>query len=234
MIFAAGKGTRLKPLTDILPKALVPVAGKPLLQRVLERVDGAGNTVCINVHHHAEQIKNWVETTRHHWRSDICISDETDRLLETGGGIKKAAPLFDNDAPILIHNCDIISNADLHALYDAAANNDATLLVSERKTQRYLLFDDDMRLVGWKNIATGELKGREGTRMYAFSGIHVISHSMLSLMDTWPDAFPIMDFYLKSCAEADIRGVLTDNLQLLDVGKLDTLENAQQFINNIK
>lgn len=233
MLFAAGMGTRLKPLTDILPKALVPVAGKPLLQHVIERIDAAGNTIVINVHHHADQIVNWVNTTRHHWQSDIRISDETTQLLETGGGIKKAQALFPDDSPVLIHNCDIISNASLDALYSQAASCDAVLLVSERKTQRYLLFDDDMRLVGWTNIATGEVKGRMGTRRYAFSGIHVLSQGLIHRMDTWPDRFPIMDFYLSTCAEADIRGIVQTDLRLLDVGKLDTLEQAQQFINSL-
>jgi len=233
MIFAAGKGTRLKPLTDILPKALVPVAGKPLLQRVLERLDGNGRTIVINVHHHAEQIKNWVDTTRHHWQGDILISDETDRLLETGGAIKKAAPLFTDSLPVLIHNCDILSDVNLDDFYRQSLQNDATLLVSERKTQRYLLFDDDMRLVGWTNIATGEVKGRMGSRMYAFSGIHCFSPRLFPTMENWPDAFPIMDYYLAHCAELNIRGIVQPDLHLLDVGKLDTLEQAQNFINSL-
>lgn len=233
MLFAAGMGTRLKPLTDILPKALVPVVGKPLLQHVIERIDAAGNTIVINVHHHADQIVNWVNTTRHHWHSDIRISDETTQLLETGGGIKKAQTLFSDDSPVLIHNCDIISNANLDALYSQAANCDAVLLVSERKTQRYILFDDDMRLVGWTNIATGEVKGQMGTHRYAFSGIHILSQGLIHRMDTWPARFPIMDFYLNTCAEANIRGIVQTDLRLLDVGKLDTLDQAQQFINSL-
>lgn len=230
MIFAAGMGTRLKPLTDIIPKALVPVAGKPLLQRVVERVDAQGNTVVINVHHHADQIKNWVDTTRSNWQSDIRISDETQRLLETGGGIRKAMKLFDGDQPVLIHNCDIISNASLEDLYAHSTGCDAVLLVSERKTKRYLVFDDDMRLIGWKNIETGEVKGNGSGRLLAFSGIHVISPSLLRRMEAWPEAFPIMDFYLSSCAHVNIRGVIQPGLHLLDVGKLDTLDQAEEYI----
>lgn len=230
MIFAAGMGTRLKPLTDIIPKALVPVAGKPLLQRVVERVDAQGNTVVINVHHHADQIKNWVDTTRSNWQSDIRISDETQRLLETGGGIRKAMKLFDGDQPVVIHNCDILSNASLEDLYAHSTGCDAVLLVSERKTKRYLVFDDDMRLIGWKNIETGEVKGNSNGRLLAFSGIHVISPSLLRRMETWPEAFPIMDFYLSSCAHVNIRGVIQPGLRLLDVGKLDTLDQAEEYI----
>lgn len=230
MIFAAGMGTRLKPLTDIIPKALVPVAGKPLLQRVVERVDAQGNTVVINVHHHADQIKNWVDTTRSNWQSDIRISDETQRLLETGGGIRKAMKLFDSDQPVLIHNCDILSNASLEDLYAHSTGCDAVLLVSERKTKRYLVFDDDMRLIGWKNIETGEVKGNGSGRLLAFSGIHVISPSLLRRMETWPEAFPIMDFYLSNCATVNIQGVIQPGLRLLDVGKLDTLDQAEEYI----
>lgn len=230
MIFAAGMGTRLKPLTDIIPKALVPVAGKPLLQRVVERIDAQGNTVVINVHHHADQIKNWVDTTRSNWQSDIRISDETQRLLETGGGIRKAMKLFDSDQPVLIHNCDILSNASLEDLYAHSTGCDAVLLVSERKTKRYLVFDDDMRLIGWKNIETGEVKGNGNGRLLAFSGIHVISPSLLRRMEAWPEAFPIMDFYLSNCATVNIQGVIQPGLRLLDVGKLDTLDQAEEYI----
>lgn len=251
MIFAAGMGTRLKPLTDIIPKALIPVAGKPLLQRVLERVDGKGNRIVVNIHHHADQIRNFLDITRHHWMSDISVSDESEKLLETGGGIRKASPLFTNGEPVLIHNCDIISNADLDAFYQQSHGNDATLLVSSRKTQRYLLFDDTMRLVGWTNITTGEVKSpypeivalsgyndtetllSHSLHMYAFSGIHTISPSMFTVMNQWPERFPIMDFYLQSCKDHVIRGIVSDDLRLLDVGKLDTLESARGFLNDL-
>lgn len=238
MIFAAGLGTRLKPLTDIIPKALVPVGEKPLLQRVIERIDSKGNTIVINVHHHAQQICNFVETTRRHWLSDIRISDESNNLLETGGGIRKACPLFGNSEPILIHNCDILSNADIEQLYASASDTAATLLVSDRKTSRYLLFDDDMHLVGWTNIDTGEVKSPyedlepKNCRMYAFSGIHIISQQLIAEMQPWPEKFPIMDFYLKMCRKHNIYGIVKPDLKLLDVGKLDTLESAQNFINN--
>lgn len=253
MIFAAGLGTRLKPLTDIIPKALVPVEGKPMIQRVLERVDGKGNVVVINTHHHSDQIINYVNTTRKHWASNILISDETEDLLETGGGIKKAKTLFTNSSPILIHNCDILSNADLDKLYSIAKSKEATLLVSNRKTSRYLIFDNDMRLVGWTNISTGEIRSpykelqalngmdmttwtdgtdHSGYRLYAFSGIHVISKQLVDFMSSWPDKFPIMDFYLEVCKEHPIYGIVKPDLQLLDIGKLDTLDKAKEFITN--
>ena len=206
MIFAAGLGTRLKPLTDTMPKALVKVGGQPLLWHVIQKLKAAGyEFLVVNVHH---------------------------GLLETGGGIKKALPLFDPSEPILIHNVDILSNLDLSKTTDfgtAVKSVESVVVVSQRKTKRYLQFDDDMRLIGWKNIETGEVKGREG-RPLAFSGIHIFHPSLAPLMEDWPDRFPIMDFYLKVCADHVIRGFEAPNLHLLDVGKLDTLEQANIFI----
>ena len=151
MIFAAGLGTRLKPLTDTMPKALVRVGGQPLLWHVIMKLKKAGyERIVVNVHHFASQITDYL-AANDHFGLDIRISDETEALLETGGGIKKALPLFDPSEPILIHNVDILSNLDLNAL-----PMDAPLLVvSERKTKRYLMFDDEMRLHGWTNIETG-------------------------------------------------------------------------------
>ena len=233
MIFAAGKGTRLKPLTDVIPKALVPVDDVPLIQRVMQKIVDSGATrVIVNVHHHARQLENYLALLQMKFPYvEILISDESSGLLETGGGIKHARKLFTNDfsTPVLIHNCDILSNVNLREFY-SQAKGDATLLVSERKTQRYLCFDDDMRLVGWTNIATGEVKGTRTDRLYAFSGIHVMSPSLMERMDTYPDVFPIMDFYLRECATADIRGYLKTDLDLLDVGKTDTLEKATEFL----
>lgn len=224
MIFAAGLGTRLKPLTDTMPKALVRVGGQPLLWHVIMKLKAAGyERLVVNVHHFAQQIIDYLAENRN-FGLDIRISDETDQLLETGGGIKKALPLFDPAEPILIHNVDILSNLDLSAL-----PTDAPLLVvSQRKTKRYLQFDDEMRLVGWKNIETGEVKGREGCSL-AFSGIHMFHPSLAPLLNEWPDRFPIMDFYLKACADHLIRGYEATDLRLLDVGKLDSLEQAEQL-----
>lgn len=231
MIFAAGLGTRLKPLTDTMPKALVPVDGHPLLWHVVMKLREAGfERVVVNVHHFAGQIIDYL--TQHDcFGLDIRVSDETSQLLETGGGIKRALTLFDAGSPVLIHNVDILSNIDLGHLYDVAGSQ-TTLVVSERKTKRYLQFDDDMQLVGWKNVETGELKGREG-RALAFSGIHVFHPSLIPLMNEWPDRFPIMDFYLKACADACIKGLHIQGLRLMDVGKLDTLHEADSFIKSI-
>lgn len=231
MLFAAGMGTRLKPLTDVIPKALVPVGDKPLLQLVIEKLQQSGvGHIVVNVHHKAGQIRNHLHLISSAYPVSISISDESDALLETGGGIRKAQSLFHSDEPVLIHNVDILSNADLAELYAKATNCDAVLLVSERKTKRYLVFNDDMRLIGWKNIETGEVKGCDNGKLLAFSGIHVINQSLLEDMQTWPDRFPIIDFYLDRCMERNIRGVVQSDLRLLDVGKLDTLSNAEDFL----
>ena len=233
MIFAAGKGTRLKPLTDVIPKALVPVDDVPLIQRIMQKIVDSGATkVVVNIHHHARQLENYISLLQLKFPSvEIHLSDESGNLLDTGGGIKHARELFSDvpPTPVLIHNCDILSNVNLADFY-ASHQGDATLLVSQRETQRYLCFDDDMRLVGWTNIATGEVKGTKTDRLYAFSGIHIMSQQLMKRMDTYPDIFPIMDFYLHECATADIRGYLKTDLRLLDVGKTDTLEKAIEFL----
>ncbi len=229
MIFAAGLGTRLKPLTDTMPKALVRVGGQPLLWHVVMKLRAAGfERIVVNVHHFAQQIVDYLKANDN-FGLDIRISDETGGLLETGGGIKKAQSLFDPSSPILIHNVDILSNLNLQAVYEAGQS---VLVVSERQTKRYLQFDDDLRLIGWKNVETGQVKGREG-RSLAFSGIHVFSPSLFPLMASWPDRFPIMDFYLQACADHLIRGYEATNLRLMDVGKLDTLDEANDFINTL-
>lgn len=262
MIFAAGLGTRLKPLTDTMPKALVRVGGEPLIKRVIMNLAAAGvDRIVVNVHHFAEQIIDYLKDNDN-FGLDIRISDETAGLLETGGGIKKAAPLFDPAAPILIHNVDILSNVNLSEFYQIASRSeeseggsekrrvkseesnccgavDAVLLVSWRKTKRYLLFNDDMKLVGWTNIETGEVRSPypdldpKKCRMYAFAGIHALSPRLLKMMDEFPDRFGIIDFYLKACATHNIKGYVKDDLKLMDIGKLDTLAQAEEFLKEL-
>jgi NDP-sugar pyrophosphorylase family protein len=234
LIFAAGLGTRLKPLTDTMPKAMVPVNGKPLVQILIEKLKGIGVTeIVINVHHFAQQIIDFVEANNS-FGINIKFSDETDMLLETGGGLKKAARLFSDEQPILVHNVDILSNADLFSLYNHAETT--TLLVSQRDTQRYLLFDETNRLIGWTNIATGEYKSpfpdiqERPARGLAFSGIQVFHPSLLPLMDSWQGKFSIIDFYLSICDKVEIKCYFDSQLQLLDVGKLDSIAKAEAFL----
>lgn len=236
LIFAAGLGTRLKPLTDTMPKAMVPVAGKPLLEHILCKVAAAGfDEAVINVHHFADQIIEFV--ARHDFGLKIAISDEREALLETGGGIKKAQSLIGTVEPFLVHNVDILSNLNLSEFYRLHRRADlATLLVSRRTTNRYLLFDANRRLVGWTNLSTGEVKSPypdldvTKCEKLAFAGIHVISPAVFKLMETWSGKFSIIDFYLSVCATQIIRGVEIPRMQMLDVGKVDSLREAEIFL----
>ena len=240
MIFAAGLGTRLKPLTDTMPKALVRVGKCALLERVIRKLAAAGtDKMVVNVHHFAGQIKDFLHDNNN-FGQDITISDESEQLLDTGGGLKKAQRLFRNDEPVLIHNVDIISNVDLQAFYEQGRQNDATLLVSQRQTKRYLLFDKTMRLVGWTNVETGEVRSPyeninpKDYTMLAFAGIHSFSPKLFPQMNDFPDKFSIMDFYLSVCHKTTIKGIVADGLKLLDVGKVDSLAAAEKFIEEIE
>ena len=235
MIFAAGLGTRLKPLTEKVPKALIEVGGMTLLERVVLKLKAAGvQRMVINVHHFSERVIRFIRA-KDNFGMEVIISDESSCLLDTGGGIKKAGHAFDPQSPVLLHNVDILSNADLQAFYSQNLTNDATLLVSNRDTKRYLLFDNDMNLVGWTHLGTGEIRSPyprlniDKCRRYAFSGIHLFSPRLLKLMDNFPEKFGIMDFYLSVCHQTNIRGCLQKGLQLIDVGKIDTLKEAEQL-----
>lgn len=236
MIFAAGLGTRLKPLTDTMPKALVPVGGEPLLAHVIRKLVSAGyDHLVVNVHHFPDQIIGYLQ--EHNFGVKIDISDEREFLLETGGGIAHARPFLEGE-PFLVHNVDILSNLDLE-WFRAQHRPDAlaTLLVSERETQRYLLFREDGRLAGWTNLATGEVRSPypdldpSACRRLAFSGIHYMGTGIFQAFEAldMPARFPIMDFYLKACDRYPIYAAVPSSLRLLDVGKLDTLAAAEDF-----
>lgn len=234
MIFAAGLGTRLRPLTDHMPKALVPVGGVPLLHRLLTKLYAAGYThVVINIHHHAAQIIDFLAA--HDYGMHIDISDESDMLLDSGGGLRHAAQFFTGDEPILLHNVDILSNLSLDH-FTASFRPDclAQVVVSERPTSRYLLFDNDNRLAGWHNISTGATRppGIDTTalRPYAFAGIHLVSPRIFTLMAHYPDKFSIIDFYLEAMHNETIAAYLPDNFAMLDVGKVDILAAANDFV----
>lgn len=237
MIFAAGMGTRLKPLTDTMPKALVPIAGTPLLAHVILKLKQAGfEKIVVNVHHFSEMIIDYLKSNQH-FGIEILISDESEKLLETGGGIKKAAHFFDINSPVLIHNVDIISNIDLNELLSEFDNTktDAILAVSQRDTFRYFLFDDKLNLKGWINEKTGETKPKPNLNSkdfskLAFSGIHLISGTLIAQMLDYPDKFPITDFYLEQCNNFTIKAFIPENLKLLDVGKIDIIEDAENFL----
>jgi len=246
MIFAAGLGTRLKPLTDTMPKALVPVSGKPLLRHVLDKLEASGyDDITVNVHHFGDMIEHYLSYTE--GVSDvpgkgIHVSDERTQLLDTGGGVFHARRFLEGSGNFLIHNVDILSDLNLEAFASAVRPDDlATLVVSSRTSSRYLLFDDDSRLVGWTNVKTGEVKSPYGKidvdkyRRYAFSGIHIMSDKVFSVMEkeeAHDGPFPVMDFYLKVAADHPIRAYVAENLRVVDVGKLDTLALAETFWGN--
>ena len=256
MIFAAGLGTRLKPLTDTMPKALVPVGGTPLLDIIINRLREQGyDRFIVNIYHFSQMIIDHV--AQQDYAPLVRFSDESDELLETGGGLKKAAPLFDDQEPILIHNVDILDNVDFGWFSrQHLPDEDAVLLVSKRKTKRYLLFDNAMRLKGWINNETGEIRSpfpwlrnmelsidedlqvvshlsplTSPLNAFAFSGIHSFSPRLFALMEQFPERFPIIDFYLSVCHRSKIVGLVKDDLRLMDVGKIETLDQAEQFIN---
>ena len=234
MIFAAGLGTRLKPLTDTMPKALVPVCGQPLLYHVLTKLVSAGyDDIIVNVHHFPDQIIDYL--CINDFGAKITISDERDFLRETGGGIKHVRPLLTE--PFLVHNVDIISNLDLKWLREQQQEDAvATVVVSERETQRYLLFDDDNRLKGWTNVKTGEVRSPFGDidpaqyRKLAFAGIHLMSPAIFDAFDKlgFGDRFSIMDFYIRACADYPVYAAVPPDFKMVDVGKKETLSEAER------
>jgi len=239
MIFAAGLGTRLKPLTDTMPKALVPLAGKPLLQWQVEKLRDAGITdIIVNIHHFPDQI---IEAVRANdgWGCNITVSDERDQLLDTGGGLKKAISQITNhklqiaSEPILACNVDILSNIDLRAFlgsYDPRTLG--SLVVSDRPTQRYLCFDASNRLCGWTNIATGEVKGRDG-RHLAFSGMQIVSPDIFKYADGLGEKFSMIDLYLHICEKEVLKAYVPANYKMMDVGKIDQIVEAEAFAESL-
>ncbi len=239
LILAAGLGTRLGKLTSDRPKALVEVCGRTMLEHQLRHLSAAGfDRFVINIHHFAPKVKAFLEEHQN-FGQDIRLSDETDLLLDTGGGIRKAMRLFDDEQPVLVHNVDIFSSVDLKALYSGHIESgaDSTLLVAQRSTSRYLYFDTSGMLCGWSNEKTGQVRspypGFDKSRFTpcAFQGIHVVSRTLLPLLDEVPEPrFSITDFYVDNAARLRLRSVLSDPGNWVDAGKPETLERASQII----
>ena len=235
MIFAAGLGTRLKPLTDSMPKALLPLAGKTLLQWQIELLQQAGiQDIIINVHHFPDQIIDYLQE-HHNFGCHITISDERDLLLETGGGLRKALSLLDHpEEPILACNVDILSNIDINDLITRFEQTGISqLVVSERTTQRYLCFGNDGLLQGWTNIATGELKGTDGKQL-AFSGMQILNKEVLSRLQQVPeDKFSLISFYLDIMHSTPLQAYVPHNYRMMDVGKIAQLHEAEAFATDL-
>lgn len=232
MILAAGLGTRFKPWTDHHPKALALVNGRSLLERNLEYLRSFGiKDVILNVHHFEKQIREAI-IIHDGWGSNVTISDESDEVLETGGGLKKAAGYFDND-PFILMNADILTNLDLHTVIEFHKEKKplATLAITNRLSSRYFLFDDGERLCGWRNTKTGEEKiSIPGRKLYekAFSGIHLISPEIFSLMHQ-QGKFSIIDVYLELAYAHPILGFDHSGSKLVDVGRTESVAEAEKL-----
>lgn len=254
MIFAAGLGTRLKPLTDTLPKALVPLAGKTLLQWQIEKLKAAGiRDIVVNIHHFPDMIINYLKDNDN-FGCNIQVSDERDMLLETGGGLRKAEALLGSEVQefrsseegILICNVDILSNINIPTLLQAYNPNEmGVVVVSPRDTQRYLLFNEENRLCGWTNIATGEVRGPISNTQYpiyntqklAFSGMQVLNPRIFDCMDEVVkqkgEKFSLIDLYLSIAEKEILRAYIPENYRMMDVGKINQLSEAESFASSL-
>lgn len=234
MIFAAGLGTRLRPLTNDRPKALVEVLGKTLLQHAVEHLKRFGITdIVVNIHHFGAKV---LEVLEEHQNFDcnIIISDERATLLETGGGLLKAKAHFEGEEALVIYNVDVLSNIDLLEMlhYHKQHKALATLATRSRESSRYLLFNEDQELCGWTNTKTNEIKNVRPAKhkeQYAFSGIHIIDPTLLNLM-TQKGKFSITDTYLDLAAQHKIIAYPHDGDYWFDVGKPERLAAATKFL----
>jgi len=236
MIFAAGKGTRLKPLTDNTPKALIKVNGTPMIELVIKKLISIGvREIIINVHHFANQIINFLNTNNN-FGIKIEISDESDKLLDTGGGLKKASWFFDTNEPFILHNTDIISDIDLLDMIAFHKNNNAlaTLAVRKRESNRYFLFNNNFDLCGWENIKTTEkIISKKSTLLnqFAFSGIHIINPIIFNYLNQ-TCKFSIVNSYLELSKNKTIKGFDHTTDYWFDVGDTKKLEIAKKHIRN--
>jgi NDP-sugar pyrophosphorylase family protein len=226
MILAAGLGTRLKPFTDKSPKALFKVDGVTLLERSILHLKQTGiKNIIINVHHFPGQIIGFLKE-KGNFGLDISISDETGKLLDTGGGVKKASWFFQDSRSILVINVDVVSDLDLQELirYHFNQNALATLVVRKRETRRYFLFDQELILNGWENIKTGErviTRNNHGIlQRYAFSGIQVISPEIFKYM-TGEERFSLTEMYLHLSATHNITAFIDEKSIWFDAGKMN-------------
>lgn len=242
MIFAAGLGTRLRPLTNTCPKALVKVAGTPLLEIAIKRLLKYGfSEIIINIHYLGAQIIDFL-TINNNFGASITLSDERDLLLNTGGGLKKVACFFDDGQPFLVCNVDVLTNLDLHKFYQQHLQSGAlaSLAVRNRQTSRYLLFDDDTQLVGWKNVKTKETRWvgqlteaiKQKAQLLAFSGLHVVNPEIFAYMQS-KGAFSIIQTYLLLAAQHKILAYPHNDSLWLDVGKHAQLTEAHKMLENV-
>ena len=240
LIFAAGLGTRLGVFTKDTPKALVEVCGKPMLEHQLLHLKKAGaNVVVINVHHFADRIADFI-LKNNSFGMDIRISDESDMLLDTGGGLRKALPLFDNDKPVLLHNADIFSSIDLKRLYNShiEMQNDVTMVVADRDTTRKLYFNENGILKGWRNSVDGKERSIFADfnylkcKPFAFQGVHVVSQTVLKYLNmVTEEKFGITGFYIDYADRLQISAMEDPNpFCWVDAGKPEMLSKAADIV----
>lgn len=233
MILAAGLGTRLKPLTDTRPKALVKIKGKTLLEITIDNLISFGfNEFIINTYHFSEMMIGFIKSLKK--EASFYISDESERLLDTGGGIKKARHLLEEDKPFLVHNVDVLSPINFSEMMSWHNSNKAlaTLAVSRRESSRYLWFDENSSLSGWENRSTGEkidVPNKNKKKQFAFSGVHIISPDIFELMPK-EDKFSIVNLYLKQALDNNITCYEHSSDGFIDVGNPDKLKEAEKFI----
>lgn len=236
MIFAAGMGTRLQPLTLLKPKALAEIDGITLLEYAIRNLKSYGfDEIIINVHHFADQVIEFLKS-KNNFGIKISISDERNKLLDTGGGLKNASCFFDDNKPFLVYNVDVLTDLNLRGLYVShlKSNALATLAVRNRKTSRYFLFDQNDSLCGWKNMATNEIKIKctsiSKLRPFAFSGIQVINHDLFNMMSAYNDCFSITDVYLNFCASYKIKAYNHDKSFWMDLGTVEHINQADELL----
>ena len=239
MILAAGLGTRLKPLTDSTPKALVKIKDKTLLELQINKLKSQGfDQIIINIHHFADKVKAYLEQNIF-FNCQITLSDESKMLLDTGGGLKKASHFFSDGEPFLVYNVDILSSINLNKLmeFHKASGSIVTLAVQDRSSSRKFLFDDKMSLCGWMNEKTGErlIVKNEHSELfpYSFSGVQVIDPK---IFDYHPDKdiFSLVELYLSAAKEEKIIGYVHNEDEWIDFGKIENLSEAERILNKIR
>jgi len=234
MILAAGLGTRLRPITNSIPKALIKIKEHTLLELQIRKLKSSGiNTIIINIHHHAKMIEDYLINNLN-FGCEIELSDESEKLLDTGGGLKKASWFFSNSEPFLIHNVDVFSNINFIDLFNHHSKTDAlaTLAVMERKSSRYFVFDDERFLAGWKNEKTEESKvvrkpiGK--IKLLAFSGIQIVEPRIFKYFPD-KDVFSLVDLYLAAAMEERIVSYDHSENIWMDLGKKENLVEAEKL-----
>ena len=233
MIFAAGLGTRFKPWTDKHPKALALINGKSLLQRNIEYLQLYGITdVVVNIHHFADQVIAAIEKNKG-WGSNVLISDESDELLETGGGLFKAKNLLQNGRPFITLNADFLTDLNIDDLITFHKTKNALISfgITNRKTSRYFLFNEDNRLCGWRNVNSGEERivvSKNNLKEMAYSCVVVFQPEIFDLMPQ-RGKFSLVDTYLSLAADHRIYGYEHSGDKLVDVGKPESVAIAEKL-----